>query len=369
LWNPSEYDTCSKALHDSYSVVGVDGKTYPTWHPPVDPSGCTFGHEHGKDPSGSDLYADIGPIPFGLANEALMAFEGYQPRHEDHVGHKVEWENDLAFTPNRPGGVARTCDALIKLHQGTHSADAFTNNVHEFVYHLKCDDGAEIHLTMLAPIGRGGQFLEKCTSAAVLVGAPNPPDSPGGVDTRQISTRHCVDRHIVGDRRQAGVSYVKGIGETWPVSVAALRADGSKIAVVAVYANIGNPSRFYDPALPNGLARSVNLCYEDAPSGDGRTMGPCAEVRALGPTVLSPNDPRSPFTGSRRTVRWNQIGLSNTNGAQVYYTDPFGRAGRETPFPGSIMQRFTAMSNGGLLVSARGSFGGDYTAPGVHAPN
>src|SRR6185312_14613428 len=33
-WSPTTYDTCPKALHDSYSVVGPDGKLYPTWHPP-----------------------------------------------------------------------------------------------------------------------------------------------------------------------------------------------------------------------------------------------------------------------------------------------------------------------------------------------
>ena len=48
-WTPNPtYDTCSQAFHDSYFVVGPDGKRYPTWHPPVatDPANgrdCTFG--------------------------------------------------------------------------------------------------------------------------------------------------------------------------------------------------------------------------------------------------------------------------------------------------------------------------------------
>lgn len=50
IWTPSGTDTCTQAIHDSYSVVGPDGLRYPTWHPPVDPAtGCTFGHEHGRD--------------------------------------------------------------------------------------------------------------------------------------------------------------------------------------------------------------------------------------------------------------------------------------------------------------------------------
>src|SRR5688572_18041237 len=66
IWTPAGTDTCSKAIHDSYSTVGPDQLRYPTWHPPVDPvTGCTFGHEHGRDPSGSDLYDLVGDIPFG----------------------------------------------------------------------------------------------------------------------------------------------------------------------------------------------------------------------------------------------------------------------------------------------------------------
>ena len=64
LWTPGPRDDCTAAIHNSYSVVGPDGKLYPTWHPPVDPvTGCSFGHDHGRDPRGSALYAAVGPIP------------------------------------------------------------------------------------------------------------------------------------------------------------------------------------------------------------------------------------------------------------------------------------------------------------------
>ncbi|HEU0200071.1 MAG TPA: hypothetical protein VFR86_06505, partial [Burkholderiaceae bacterium] len=56
-WQPdARYnDECPQSLHDSYFVVGPDGKKYPTWHPPstTDPATdktCYFGHEHGQDP-------------------------------------------------------------------------------------------------------------------------------------------------------------------------------------------------------------------------------------------------------------------------------------------------------------------------------
>jgi hypothetical protein len=119
--------------------VGQDGKRYPTWHPPTGPGGCSFGHEHGRDPHGSKLYDDAGGLPFGLANEALALSDPANLRDEDHVGHKVEWENDMDLQFGGAGSVLFTgkCDVLTKLHQGTHSKDAFTNNLHELVYHIK----------------------------------------------------------------------------------------------------------------------------------------------------------------------------------------------------------------------------------------
>ena len=69
-WSPTAYDTCSADLHRSFSVIGPDGKLYPTWHPPtvVDPAtgrSCSFGHEHGDDPADRiTLHNDLGVIAF-----------------------------------------------------------------------------------------------------------------------------------------------------------------------------------------------------------------------------------------------------------------------------------------------------------------
>ena len=91
IWTPGPRDDCTAEIHNKYSVVGPDGKLYPTWHPPIDPvTGCSFGHDHGRDPRGSALYAFVGPIPFGYANEQLDAYDPANPRHEDHFGHKIE---------------------------------------------------------------------------------------------------------------------------------------------------------------------------------------------------------------------------------------------------------------------------------------
>ena len=76
IWVPGPGDNCTQAIHDQYSTVGPDGKLYPTWHPPTDPAtGCSFGHEHGRDPRGSALYGVVGDIPFGYANEQLETWD------------------------------------------------------------------------------------------------------------------------------------------------------------------------------------------------------------------------------------------------------------------------------------------------------
>src|SRR5881394_4305209 len=154
IWTPGPRDDCTAAQHDAYSVVGPDHKRYPTWHPPVDPvTGCSFGHDHGRDPRGSALDAAVGPIPFGYANEQLDVYDPANPRHEDHFGHKIEWENNVLmhFGSAAAGSLFEIrCDVLTKLHQGTHSKDAFTNNLHELAYHLRCSDGTKLHITLLA---------------------------------------------------------------------------------------------------------------------------------------------------------------------------------------------------------------------------
>ena len=89
-----------QAFHDTYFVIGPDGKKYPTWHPPTatDPAtaaSCSFGHEHGRDPRGSALWdslrnhyafdannngtidtseRDASGVPFGYASEQLRAY-------------------------------------------------------------------------------------------------------------------------------------------------------------------------------------------------------------------------------------------------------------------------------------------------------
>ncbi len=376
IWTPGPRDDCTVDVHNAYSVVGPDRKLYPTWHPPIDPAtGCSFGHDHGRDPRGSALYAETGPIPFGYANEQLDIYDPANPRHEDHFGHKVEWENDvhLRFSSAAAGALFDIrCDVLTKLHQGTHSKDAFTNNLHELVYHIRCTDGTELHLTFLSAIGDPGEFIRACDGqTAVVVGPATPANSPSGGGRRLIPDRTCVDQDILvppGQQSDFGTLH-----ESWQTSNSIRKADGHGLAFFNPYFQVSLPSRFYDPALAPAVGRPIDVCYEVTPSGE-RAQGEACDQSTGGGTIsgVTFDEPRSVFDGVDRVVDINENLIRNAEGPEVWYTDPYGKNGRTDAFPGSIRQFIARMDNsrGGLDVNGP-TLGRDrnYGGPRVHAPN
>lgn len=376
IWTPGPNDDCTAAQHDAYSVVGPDHKRYPTWHPPIDPAtGCSFGHDHGRDPRGSALYREVGDIPFAYANEQQVIYDPGMIRHEDHFGHKVEWENGIRMHFGSDAADALfdvRCDVLTKLHQGTHSKDAFTNNLHELVYHIRCTDRTEMHITILSAIGTPGQFERSCDRATVVVGPATPVNSPDGGGVRIIPDRFCVDRDILVPAGQT--SNFGALHESWETSNSIRREDGHTLAFFNPYFQVSRPSRFHDPALPNITGRPIDVCYEVTPAGDQvRGTNSCSTSTANGTILgLTFDDPRSVFDGVRRNVDVNSNFIDNDGGPEIWYTDPFGRHGRPEEFPGSIRQRIARINNdrGGLELAGP-SIGGerDYGSPRVHAPN
>jgi hypothetical protein len=373
IWAPSGTDTCSKDVHDRYATVGPDGYLYPTWHPPVDPSGCNFGHEHGRDPRGSDLFAETGPIPFGYANQALDVWDPLTPRHEDHVGHKIEWENDvqLGFRGGAGAILAITCDVLVKLHQGTHSKDAFTNNLHELAYHIRCTDGTAMSVTLMAAIGTPGEFVSSCDRQRhITVGPATPPNSPSGGGKRALPDRSCVERFVLtGPGRNS--DFHSGLHESWEISESVRTVQGRTLAAFDPYFQVNFPSRYYDPAQPSGVGRPIDLCYEVTPNGARARGGLCEKSTGNGALQgVRYDDPRSAFNGVERFVDINSNRIDNADGPDVWYSDPFGNNARTEPFPGSIRQRIARSDNTGRVgqgpVLGRDRF---YGGPGSRAPN
>jgi len=372
-WTPTAGDNCDVATHDRYSIVGPDGKLYPTWHPPIDQaSGCNFGHEHGRDPRGSDLFGKVGDIPFGYANEQLDIHDQSRRRHEDHVGHKVEWENNLRFQAGDGLGdfFEVECDVLVKLHQGTHSRDAFTNNLHELAYHIACSDGTEIHATVMAAIGIPGEFVRSCDGTTVAVGPATPANSPQGGGKRRIPDRICMERHfLVGAGSNSNVS--SALHESWETHIQLKQTTGHTLASFNPYFQVFLPSRYHDPAQANVTGRPIAGCYETEANGDRARGALCEEATANGTLLLAFDDPRSPFNGVRRRVDINSNRVDNASGPTVWYTDPFGKNASESPFPGSIRQWLARINNNRAFNFNGPTIGGDrnYGAGGTHAPN
>ena len=365
-WTPGRLDSCSPALHDAYSVIGPDGKRYPTWHPPTDPiSGCTFGHEHGMNPAGSALYSLVGPLPFGVANEALDTYTPGLPRHEDHVGHKVAWANAVPVVDTFGHATAITCDVLVKLHQGTHSKDAFTNNLHELVYATKCSDGVFAYATFLTAIGTPGQFIKACARTAdvvEIVGAATPANSPAGGGKRRIPDADCVHQGQVDEEWNTSSDI-----RTAP----ALRSPrGAVLAHFNPYFNVFMPSRAYDPTLTGLVLRPMDACNVSAIAA-ASAGGRACRTATVNHTIsgITWDDTRSPFNGANRRVAINRLVVPGS-ATMVWFTDPFGQNARVSAFPGSVRQVFRGTTRG-LVAGAykMGRIMVELAALGVHAPN
>ncbi|MGZ5331949.1 MAG: hypothetical protein ACXWFH_11730 [Solirubrobacterales bacterium] len=386
IWAPGPRDTCPRWLHDAYAVTGPDGKLYPAWHPPrvTNPATggpCTFGHEHGRDPAGSDLAGWVGGhlaggaanVPFGVATEALDAWAaanpGYSRRHEDHVGHKVEWENDVELERGAAGGgregIGVRCDFLVKVHQGTHSADALGNNAHELLYAVRCDDGTELLATKLSSFGAPNGFVRSCDKATG-VAAGTSHDYPAGGGARLIPDRACVEEYLLVPA--GGFSqYSLGLYEDWLSSNHLRTAAGRELAYFDPHFAVFNPSRY---SLAGGIGRTLDVCFESEPgTGDIARGGYCEDARVSGQVAY--DDPLSGFDGAHREVYFNQTEIANAGGPSRWWTDPYGGNASPAPFPGGICQIVAPRDNrrGNPLESQAFGAGRDYGGSGVHAPN
>ena len=88
-------------------------------------------------------------------------------------------------------------------------------------------------------------------------------------------------------------------------------------------------------------------------------------------TGLTYDDARSDFNGVRRFIDVNDNDIDNSGGENVWYTDPFGRNAKKSPFPGSIRQWVAKVKNDyGFSVNGPAiGFNRNYGAASVHAPN
>jgi hypothetical protein len=423
-WTPNtSFDTCSKDFHDTYFVIGPDGKKYPTWHPPTatDPTTgrlCTFGHEHGRNPRGSALWEsirthfafdansngtletaelDASGVPFGYASEQLRTYNAANgivnaDRAEDHVSYKIAWENGVARTRTLNGQLQTfemSCDALTVLHQETHSDVAYASNLHELLYAVDCSRGADaarfggkVIISTMATFGNPGEFAvaqSNGTFATIRYGTPQPTASPagGGERGRVIPVAEGVYAAVLVPVGQTS-DFAGGLTETWYSGLSLRRSDGTELVFVDPAFGVTSPSRFYDLGRLAALGRTVDLCYIgfsltgeliDDPLRAAlivrQARGPeCSAIAPNGPATLRINripydDPRSSFNGCRRQVTLGATRIANGGGGTLWYTDPYGRAARAGSFAGGVRQYIGTITNTTAGDADRVAFGAD----------
>lgn len=394
-WMPGRFDTCTKEQHDSFFVIGPDGKKYPTWHPPLGPGGCKFGHEHGRDPAGYQYWSEIrehfafdadhngtinttelasAGLPFGYVNEQIDAYfaarsTGTFMRHEDHVGHKVEFGNGEAdagtdpFDSSATGGMVVPVKSSIqgrkwdpsgvrcyhfhKVHQGVSTPDALTNNIHEIIMHQKCTSTRNDFptstslLSGMMAFGAPGEFNRFCGNGdrtqIVRLGTTTANQHfPGSSNegSRAIITRDCVEQTVLVPPGQfSSFPY-----EIWSGDLKITTANGRRIASNNGGWEVLDAIRYYNPGSVNKISYTATWCYETL--GDRRARGgTCDDMTDFGRiTDITFDDPRSEYRGVHRGQYVEAHRLHNNGGSQYWYSDPFGENAQNTPFPGSIRQ-------------------------------
>jgi len=372
-------------LHDRYWVKGDDGKAYHTWHP-TKANGCVFHHEHGTNPATSDILVYAGGYPpFGFAMEMQHQYAsanstgGHAMRHEDHVGHKVVVANNIRLAIGKSqqfdadiydSGI--TCDWFSKIHQGSSSADAMTNHLHEYFLNVQCDDydsngvATAFSVKSLTQWGRmneldsdtlarkipyrsTGSPAEKCARAP---GSPAGKDNYGAVCSELLlpwngAPDYVAAPHLstpdngLGSRDFAlftGVQYkhwnsalAHGSKVTFPELWSGpagkrLSTFGGSIKFAPYYA-IKNPARMLIADVASSkylLRRTVDLCYAGG-VGSARVQGGfCSILPPTKPGADYWKSPQSAFNGSIRAINFKGIELRNANGAELSCTNPFG---------------------------------------------
>jgi len=418
-WTPATQDTCTKAFHDSFFVLGPDGKKYPTWHAPeeIDPTthqNCTFGHDHGVDPHGSALWPELqrhfafdanndggidtselalAGIPFGLVSEKLV--NSSTPRLEDHTGYKIVLANGVARTLVS-GGSGQTfdlrCNLFAAYNQATSTADAFASNMFSVTYAVDCNSGSsqsqypvKVIVSTMAVYGNPGSFTLDASGTQQNAGPAVPPNSPAGGSElgRIIPTR---DNVFAGAFVLSGqTSTFDPLLERWETQLRLTRANGTELATLAPAFRVDNPARYYD----NGLARSINLCYYGLNANGTlvtdplqastivrqvRNNGTCSSIAPNGPATpvsarIAFDDARSPFDACVRNGFFGADVVRNAAGPTIWYTDAFGAKASSATFTNSVKQ-FIAVGDTGTIVLGEATASQQFCQSStVHVPN
>ena len=375
-WTPTEHDTCSEELHDTFKVTGPDGARYDSWHPvtvtdPETGETCTFGHEHGDDPQSSEIYdwavdrfgQDATGIAFGYAASQTGKVHGAVHRHEDHAGHKVFVQNNVKLVREDRAGFVRDatgkpveCDYLVYAHQGSHSGDALKNNQHELNYAARCSDGTEVAVDLMTGYGKANQFTESCTGSRVETSGSKLHDGAGG--DREIPTVDCAQEHAPD---------YWSVYELWKTDQTIVDPQGKAVLRIDPWFGVRDPSR----VSAKGSGQNPSEPVATVKIFDEPIAGwPWNQVSQ----GVDQYSPASPFGGSARDFYVQRTQVDNAHGPNTFYTNAYGGDFSYQPFDGAIRQYVSATDNTGLPEIERAAFGfardyADAAGGTQHAPN
>lgn len=273
--------TCSAEVHDRYVVTGPNGKLYRTWHPQVDPSGCTFAHEHGDDPRTSA--ADNSLPAFGYLGE-LMGM------NEAHEGFKVFVAH--RGTVNDEGRTAQV-DSRIVAHFGTSRQGRVMMPHHSLEYDMVSPDGNYVHVSGMATTGDVGDICQR--------------------DARAQSA-NTIGRtlYAVPDSTtcQNNAPY-----EIWQLTLPLMKPDGDGAMVMSSVAAF-EPATALDLRTMQAVPTGATGCDREAYHGPvyGYQQGWSAtEWRT---DVMGNYDPAGPLV--QQVSRFNRIGLQFSNDQTLF---------------------------------------------------
>lgn len=317
---PAVGQTCPDWVHDRYTVVGPDGNTYATWHPPVDPEiGCTFGHEHGADPRTSKANSDLPAFGYAAAQMGMS---------EPHVGFKVFVLNAGDVVESNVDNKSADQNVRIVFHMGTSGPKRFTEPMHSMQLDVvDQNDSRFAHVHGMADTGSVDQAGSTC-------------DTPrrGGKD---FSTVTCNDAYEIWN----GVRF-QIIDPSDPYQGIDQTRFGAQPSVAV-----------FDPVTSRDPLDSSRLLFTQALRGD-----------LLSRPDIDPQSPQATYKGCEREMYAGPLFWHNAGQRTVYFTDALGRVspdGQQDALH-TIQQVVSADTGSSSTIWKKRQ---DFCVDSIHSPN